>query len=288
MFALFDLLLPRLGPDPFRDLQVDEELRAKWPRIPPVAGQSYCILLTPRSGSSRLADILTRTGLLGLPMEYYNPRIVPDMGHGMNVGSFEAYVDMLPRKRHQGGVYGLRITYQQLRRCFGQEARFVAAHRDATFFWLIREDIVAQAVSVSRMLQTGLRHLEAPDPAKSHIADDRFRYRPGDIRRRIWQLHWMEMRTERMLRRFAITPHRLSYEQLQAETPRQTARHFADPLGIALPGDLDPGSPHARVSTGKSRDFAERFRRENPRFMRAMAARRAPLLAALPAPEPTG
>lgn len=286
MYGSEYLLSAWFARNPFTGLRVDPDHRAIQIRHHPEPAIRYCILLTPRSGSTRLADILTRTERLGVPREYFNPAQIPTAAQSMNAASLDDYTAMLPRMRAQNGVFGLRITYPQILASFRQPHRFHTAFPGLRYFWLIREDIVAQAISGSRMVQTNLRHLEEPSGDEAIRADDRFVYKPRDIRWRIRRLAWSETRVERFFVHHGITPERLSYEALLRLSPDAVAARFATPLGIELPDRLDAASPHSRVSTGKSAEFAHRFRTEHAGWLEKIDHQRAKMRAALDPPVP--
>ena len=269
--ALFSLRC-MLRADPFSRIRVAPERPVRRGGRPPRI--TYCILFTPRSGSSRVTDILARTGRLGTPREFFNPAALPQIAEKFNATSLPEYVDRLGRVRTHKGVFGFQVTYEHLITVFRTEEAFRQAFASARFFWLVRRDIVAQAVSGSRMVQTELRHLERPDPSRVAEAEARFRYRPLDIRFRIQRLAWMEKRTERFLERFGIVPVRLCHEQLVHMPEREVARLFAQPLGLALGKQVNPVSTHAQVSADKSAEFADRFRAEHRGFLRRVDAAR--------------
>ncbi|MDJ0630831.1 MAG: Stf0 family sulfotransferase [Rhodobacter sp.] len=265
--------------DPFRDVPADPVLHADI-RSRQKARKTYVIFFTPRSGSTRLASILSSTGLLGMPSEVFNPFHIVPVATACAARTLDAYLDALPRVKCAGGVFGFKITCMQVLMMFRREARFFETFRGAAFFWLIREDIVAQAVSSSRMVQTGVpRALGSARRARASEAS--FQYQAGDIRRRIRRLRWMERRSERFFRRFGISPVRLSYERLLCLDESQTAGVFADALGVKLPADVQAASQYLKVGTGKAEEFAERFRREHPAFVARIEADRQPLLEAL-------
>lgn len=64
--------------DPFAKVTVDPERRARQ-RKRPAAHLDYVIHFTPRSGSSRLTEILAATKCLSAANEAFNPTFVPRM-----------------------------------------------------------------------------------------------------------------------------------------------------------------------------------------------------------------
>ena len=164
---------------------------------------------------------------------------------------------------------------------FGSDARFDTLVAPTHLAWLIREDIVLQAISISRMRQTRIGHdtgLTAEERAKG---DDRFTYDGNDIRHRLHVIRWYEIQTEAYLARSSLPLLRLSYEKLSDMGPMQIAQCMADHLGHDLPEDLTFQETHRKLGTDKNLAFAERFRAENPRLIARIDAMRAPMLAAL-------
>lgn len=266
---------------PFRGLSHNPERAAKAAKIAPPS-QVYAIFFTPRSGSSRLTDILGQTDQLGRPGECYNPAHVKPNARAHGVNTLETYVDRMHRTRKIGDLMGFEITYDHLKMNFGTEARFDALVAPSRLIWLIREDIVLQAVSVSRMRQTKIGHdtgLTADERAKGDAA---FTYDALDIRNRLQAIRWREVQTEAYLARSSAPLLRLSYETLSDLGPMQIAQWLAHHLGQDLPDDLSFKEAHRKLGTDKNLAFAERFRAENPRLMARIEAERAPMLAALP------
>ena len=271
-----------LRSDPFKGVPGDAPVRRVLQRRS-LAERRYVIFFTPRSGSSRIESILRAEPALGLPGEYFSPYNMPRLARNVGATDFEMLVDLVQRGRRSTGHFGFKITYRQILTAFGGETAFHRHFGDAVMFWLIRRDIVAQAVSSSRMVQTALRHLKTPDPDRVEEADSLFLYRPLELKERIRRLRWMEDRTEAYFARHGIEPIRACYESLSALSPREIAAAFSDWLGATDPPDPDPSDKHARVSGGKSVEFAARFRADHARWLARVENGRRPLMDALPA-----
>ena len=155
----------------------------------PAAATRYCILFTPRTGSSWLTDIARQTGRLGHPGEHFNPTFLPRMAQSFDARTRDDLVEALLRRRNVGGVFGMEITYFQLKTVFRSERAFLRAFGDARFFWLIREDIVLQAISLMKKQQTRIGHnTQAPAAARaeaeSRVVKRQVRVCPPRPRRR--------------------------------------------------------------------------------------------------------
>lgn len=240
----------------------------------------YVIFFTPRSGSSRITDLAKKTGALGDPGECFNPDFLPDMGQAYSARNMAEYIQLLIRQRQTRGTFGCEVTWMHVVTNFLTGQRFFDALQPTATAWLIREDIVSQAVSVSRMVQTRVSHTATADPEALARADDLFTYRPEQIANVMRRLRWMEAGTERFIARAGLEPLRLSYEQSVSMSPRRLMAILARHVGAVKPDLLELSTEHRKISTGKSEEFAERFRREHPEMMARIDAARAPLLAA--------
>lgn len=265
----------------FSDVTFDPpRFRAEMRRIG--ARKTYRIFFTPRSGSSWLTDVVTRTRRLGKPEEWFNPNFVPRVAQSLNADNLTNYVKMLKRKQAAGGLFGFEITYYQMLTTFGSEAAFLAHFPpDVPSFFLMREDIVLQAVSLAKSVATSIYH--SVDAAVEDIgrADRDFQYDAGTIE--YWLAHILdqECRFERFFAASGIAPLRISYEMMMFLGRQDLLRRLATRLGEEL-GRLDPQEDgHTKIGTEKNQHFAARFARENARLMQAVARRRAGTLGAL-------
>ncbi|CAN0588975.1 unnamed protein product, partial [Ectocarpus sp. 12 AP-2014] len=87
------------GPmDPFKNVTFNEKKFAhamSWAE--PMT--RYVVFFTPRSGSSRLTDLATRTGALGKPGECFNPAFVPAIAQSYSARNLDEYTDLVMRYR---------------------------------------------------------------------------------------------------------------------------------------------------------------------------------------------
>ena len=268
-----------LASEPFKGLPFDQKKHdAIMSREP--ADTRYVIFFTPRSGSSRLTDLLTRTGRMGRPDEVFNPDFTSGIATAYSARNMRELVALILRGHTTGRVFGCEVTYVHLFFAFWSGRRFLKAIDPTSTAWLIREDIVAQAVSISRMIQTDVSHSVEGDGEDHRATDDRFYYHPKQIKSAIARIRWMESQTEKMIARHRLQPLRLSYEQCVGMPENDLVRKIADHVGVALPPSEVHGT-HRRVSGNKSQDIAERFRQEHPTLVTKLDKQRASMLAAL-------
>ncbi|WP_353311421.1 Stf0 family sulfotransferase [Shimia sp. NS0008-38b] len=241
----------------------------------------YVIFFTPRSGSTRLTDFITRAGGLGHPDECFNPDIVPQLAKQLGADSLESYADRLLRARRDGRVFGCEITYLQMMIMFKSSRRFRRALSPTDLIWLIREDLVAQSVSASRMVQTGVSQSVFSSTKELAQADRDFVYDASAIRSAMLRMLVQEWRTEVVLAQMPHKPLRLSYELVNAFSPRSVLTLIRDHLETEPKDDSQVFSTHQKVSGTKSLEMAERFRAEHAGFVAWVDRRRAKRIAAL-------
>lgn len=271
---------------PFRGLTHDPDKAARVAARLPRATQIYGILFTPRTGSSRLTEILKQTGALGQPGECFNPLFVPKIARTYNADGPERYVDALLRHRASGPVFGFEATIDQIDDTFGSVDAFAGLVNPDRLVWLIREDIVAQAVSISRMVQTRVGHDTGLSGHERTTTDVAFHYDARHIGHRAEAVRWRERRTEDYLIRAHRPTLRTSYERLAGLSPGRVAALIADHVGVTLPDGIRYATTHRKLGTDKSTEFAERFRAENRAFVARLEAEREPLLAQIGAVAP--
>jgi LPS sulfotransferase NodH len=277
---LYGLLLRWRTPDPFSDIRPRHERRARLMRRP-APQRRYAVVFTPRSGSSRLTDLADSSGVLGRPGEVFNPAFLPRMAQALGARDLAEFVTLLGRRFNGQGTFGCEVTYAHLVRTFGDEARFLDLVQPGSLVWLIRKDIVAQAVSVSRMVQTGVSHAPGASAGDIARADRAFVYRPRQIASVLWRLRWMETSTEAMFARYGLRPLRLSYEAVSQAPATAVLGRIAAHVGAdAVPPDPFE-SAHTKIAGPRNAEFAARFAAEHPRLAARLARRRAGMLARL-------
>lgn len=263
--------------DSIFDPEADQKKYQFWMRTEKPA-KTYSILFTPRSGSSWLTSILTGIRAMGTPGEWFNPELMPSSTRTKGARNLDQFVEVISRHEAHGGIFGFEITYHQLKAVFGTEADFMSRFDDAVFFWLTREDIVAQGVSLDKMVQTRVSHAANNDAQEIVTSDNAYDYNAGRIREWISHIHAAEVGTERMIADFGLSPVRLSYEAITSSGAQKVLNLFAEKLGLDGFATQDVSSGHRKIGTSKNDEFAERFRAENRYFMDRIDAERAEML----------
>lgn len=246
----------------------------------PAAQLSDAVLFTPRSGSSRLAEVLRGAGTLGRPGEAFNPDLAPAVARAWGARDLADYVGALGRRRNVGDAWGFKATWRHLRACVGTPERFAEMVAPDAFVCLVREDIAAQAVSAARMVRTGVPHAH---PRFAGRAAVRVHVPSAEIALRVLMLRRLERDTETLLDRLGARALRLSHERALRLSPAALAALVARHVGADPPTTSPPEPLDRRLATDASVEAARRFRGDHPAFMRRIDRARAPMLARLDA-----
>lgn len=241
----------------------------------------YVIWFTPRSGSSWLTDILSACGRLSHPAECFNPLQLRVLAQKLHVGDLDQYIQILLRRRNTEGVFGCQLTWYQMQRCFGDEAHFMRYFDGAPGIWLIREDLVAQAVSLAKMEQTGLRHGAHSDAATRAAAEAGLAYDPARIGAALQHILRAEDGCEALFQAWGHAPLRLSYERNIAMGANHVLNAIAHHIGVRPIPPASIETEHVKLGTDLNVEFAARFRAENADMLADIDAGRAVRLAAI-------
>jgi LPS sulfotransferase NodH len=118
------------------------------------ARSGYAICTQPRSGSNLLCQYLSSTGCLGHPLEYFN-------GTGRRALGLPGFPDdpslqleaILQLGATPNQVYAVKVFASQLD-AISKSVRWTDALPDLRFVYLTRDDVLGQAISWARALQT--------------------------------------------------------------------------------------------------------------------------------------
>lgn len=250
----------------------------------PAPQRQYVIHFTPRSGSSWLTDLAERSGVLGSPRECFNPAFMPQMVHSLGARSMEEYIDVLGRRFQGQETWGFEVTHFQIIASFGSAEAFMDYFASYRPVWLIREDIVLQAVSLAKMAQTGASHSVSISAEDRKQLDARFSYNAEDIGKWLLHIRRMEELSEHMFQEFGQSPLRLSYELIMGHEPIEVIRAISLWLDAAPPSAEALQPSHEKIGTARNLEFADRFRSEEDGFCADVAADRAAMLASVARP----
>jgi LPS sulfotransferase NodH len=231
--------------------------------------RSYLICGTPRTGSTLLCSLLASTGVLGQPASFFRE---PDEAEwaatfglasaGGRVLDYRAFVRAAREAgASENGVFGGRVMWGSLDRLLAGLGRapgqtdlavLEAAFGPLAFVHLRREDIVGQAVSWSRAEQTG--YWQQDDVAVGEPRQDL-----AQMRRLLATIQEHNAAWEAWFGAQGVAPLVVTYEQLVADR-RQVIQRIAAAVGVALPEDWSPDSPHRKQADDVNRAWVEALR----------------------------
>jgi len=247
----------------------------------PEAPIKYVIYFTPRSGSSWLTDILAQTKRLSRALEAFNPSFIPNITKAINASNLNQYCNIMNRRFNTKGVFGFEITMHQLNAVFPTHDKFIERYGAGPCFWLIRQDIVAQAVSLAKMVTTQVGHSANATDEQRQMSDRSFEYDRALIKH--WLIHILnaERANEELFETYGLAPLRLSYEQITSLGAARVVEIFAHHVGATDMPEMEMESSHTKIGTSRNEEFATRFRQDEATFMKKVDAERAPWLGAL-------
>lgn len=230
------------------------------PASPPI---KYAIICPPRSGSTWLCEMLTRSGI-GAPREHLRQSVIllARCGRLRPIRYSSAVVVAAARN----GVFGTKMASDLVADWRNSEIRLVtlarrmAAERFAVVT-LKRRDRVAQAISFYFARRSRIAHVRDParlaDIERAQIGYD---FRQIDAMCRFFAQQ--EALADRFARAIAPSVLRLDYEDIQSD-PAAAVQRIAGHIGVDPPS-IAPRSGLIKISSQVAimREYAERYRRE--------------------------
>lgn len=206
----------------------------------------YVICGEARSGSTFLAHALESTGVLGRPGELFrDPAIVRSIS-----GDGRRLLEYVGQVSTPNGVYGLKVftSHFDNARELGWADRLPKLH----FVYLERKDLLGQAISFARALQSG-QYLA------SEVEREKPRYDRRLIADSLARLAYGRARWECYFARNGIKPLRLTYEDVALDVQR-AAKAIAGHVGLTVSPFVDPNRDVLPVQrTSESETWRSRF-----------------------------
>ncbi|MGC0366830.1 LPS sulfotransferase NodH [Rhodococcus sp. 27YEA15] len=256
-----------------------------------LAQHSYLVCASQRSGSTLLVESLRATGVAGEPEEFFqylpHTSLAPQPREWfasvtdesilrllapLKVGAPDTRTseqwreDLLAAGRTDNGVWGGKLMWNQtplvIDRAAGLPVRsgtdLRSALRDVlgevTFIHVHREDVIPQAVSMWKAVQTQIwRDGDVPEDAARVTPE----YHPGGIAHLVSILADQERQWRRWFAEQDITPLEIGFRELTAD-PQAVVGKTLTALG--LDARLAPPPPLRRQSDGRSNEWVQRYR----------------------------
>jgi LPS sulfotransferase NodH len=239
--------------------------------LPVVADRlSYLLCGTPRTGSTLLCGLLASTGVAGRPESYFREPDEPAWARRLGVavagdGSFDYRVFVRAALRAgstPNGVFAARVMWGTMHRIVGgldplpgtrsELDILVDAFGPLLLVHVRRDDVVGQAVSWARAEQTGYWQDGDRSAAEPRLDLDQIDELVRTIKEHnaAWST-WFEQH--------GVEPYFVMYEDVVAD-PRHAVHGLLDRLGVELPSDWRPESPHRRQADEVNADWVRRYR----------------------------
>jgi trehalose 2-sulfotransferase len=250
----------------------------------PTPRLTYLVCATPRSGSTLLCDVLTRTGVAGRPREYWEalpdtglprqPReylpelaedelgpLLPPVRRGAPLPPFpERLRDAFAQGTTPNGVFGAKVMWGYLPPVLdGLGAPPEDSLPDLHYVLVRRRDKLRQAISLWRAVQT--QEWSREHPAGDDEGRPELVYSAAAIDALERQLADQERAWERWLGGRPVAPLVLDYEDY-AEAPQHAVAAVLAHLGVAVPAELPATTRMQRQSDGLSEEWRRRHVKE--------------------------
>jgi trehalose 2-sulfotransferase len=224
----------------------------------------YLICMTARSGSTMLCSVLERTGLVGRPDEYVNPRgPFPMFYKKSGAEDLRTYFHRVCKMyAGPGGIFGIKTPFQDLAP-FIQARLFDEWFRSANMIYLSRRCIFDQAASVVIARQSGVWHQREGQDTGSQRASPQY----DSLLLRVTLRNLIRERAlwEGFFALYEIEPLRIGYEEC-ASSPQgmvSVIHRVLGFLGFDLPADYPVPSPTtSKLGSELNTQWAERLRSE--------------------------
>jgi LPS sulfotransferase NodH len=192
-----------------------------------VRQRGYAICTQPRSGSNLLCQVLSSTDRLGYPLEYFNGPGRRALGLTDFPDAAELQIEAILRLgATPNGVYAVKLFASQFA-AFSRRLRWMDLLPNLHFVYLSRDDLLGQAISWARALQS--EQYRSTQPARQAAV-----YDADLIRSRLMTIVRERAQWEAFFARTGIKPLRIVYERFLEDRSGYVDR-VADLMDIESP-----------------------------------------------------
>ncbi len=233
------------------------------------ANKLYGIAFTPRSGSTYLGDVLSKSGCLGNPKEWFNPPLRQRMILESGCRDLKQYYRHVKSVHRTRKVFGVELTWHHLKLAmdFSGEDLFTDIQ---SWFFLRRRDYVAQGVSLHKAVESGVFH--STQAARGVRPKKQARYNGLQIAKHILRTMQQESALKHYFSKRGIQPIPLWYEEVVAIDPAELVNTFLSSLDLPLdsahhlgPNELESG--HTKLADRSNNDMIAQFREDHTEFL---------------------
>lgn len=220
----------------------------------------YIIAMTPRSGSSYLCDVLTRSRRFGLPGEFLNQEFLPNIMvriPGRTPGEYFRNVARV--RKTSNGIYGLKASWFQFKN-FVEILGNDECLSGYKFIYLTRRNLAAQAVSLYKATSSSVFHTNKKHDADAVSKLESLGYDFDEINRWYEHIERQEQGWQEYFRDNRINPCCISYEEIDADV-QSVVMKIAVYLGVNPSKVTTPSEPSvfAKVSDRRNLEWSCRY-----------------------------
>ena len=264
----FDHKILRLFDDIFINLVTQRDIFAPIPQDLPEPKNSYCILSTPRSGSTMFCDALASTGLAGFPKEHLREPSIALEQHG-NFDS-ERYIRAI-KSLHTSpnSVFGTKLISHFIERyIFLTEGKLNPLDYFDNFIYLVRQDKVAQAVSLFMAQKSGVWKISKAEKLSEYRDKVDNKDITNDDLQQVHRLHDRLLKEEKYLEqlcdRHNIQPLVVNYEDLTADLHGNIAKvlRYLNIISESGTSSFDISLREKKLASQKSQELIKLYRQK--------------------------
>lgn len=209
------------------------------------------LLFTNRCGSNYLAELLRSTEKFSCFREFLNGGSVSRMRKGSGANDFPSHLRYQVEQHHlPNTVFGLKASWDQA--AMLMRWNIDKMFRETRLVHMVRQDVVAQAVSFSIAGQT--KRWTSRDPGSGNAT-----YSFDDIERKIAAICESNMKIEALVSIIGLPVFKIGYEELVAE-PNRVIREVGGWAGLDLAG-WEAGPTRLELQRDElNSEFAARYR----------------------------
>lgn len=192
----------------------------------------YCILSSPRSGSTLLGRMLFETRMAGDPQEYFNPPLLlveRERVNNPNLSLNEFLKSMENRRTSPNGVFGMKLHYSQMLGAFKArkpDQRMVKwLNKFDRLIWIRRRDKLRQGISQA----IGQRSQVWSSEDKRAVTTQGLSLHPYDCLKAMQMVAGDDRGWELLITAAGLVPHVVWYEDLAdhyEKESQQVIRHL--------------------------------------------------------------
>ncbi|MEL6929386.1 MAG: Stf0 family sulfotransferase, partial [Cyanobacteria bacterium J06600_6] len=228
----------RLFGDIFVNKLCDRQLLQRSSKNPQKPAISYAILTPPRSGSTYLCDLLDSTTIAGHPSEHIR-LATQELALYCDFDYLNLLGNLMEHRTTSNDVFGTKLISHFLFELKQAKPNFQSVFKAIDhFILLIRQDKVAQAVSLVLAQTTEVWHIHNNDKKASYQSvlenleiNDKLL---DDVEQKVVFIKQQEKRLKKVLANHNIEPLLVVYEDILEDAPKEVNR-ILNFLGIVKP-----------------------------------------------------